>query len=80
MGPTTKQIAYAFSRTIPVNGTVIVPDCEFTEFFKQEAKIQRKVIVADGGKIRRLLDKFNYLYSNNCAMPLLWRSCWALTR
>lgn len=73
MGPTTKQIAYAFSRTIPVNGTVIVPDCEFTEFFKQEAKkYNAKVLVADESKIPEgFLDKFNYfVFPNNCAMPL----------
>lgn len=73
MGPTTKQIAYAFSRTIPVNGTVIVPDCEYTEFFKQEAKkYNAKVIVADESKIPDgFLEKFSYfVFPNNCAMPL----------
>ena len=73
MGPTTTQIAHAFSRTIPVGGTVIIQDSEFTDFFKQEAaKVNAKVIVTNEAKIPEgYLDEFNYLvFPNNVAMPL----------
>ena len=73
MGPTTKQIAYAFSRTIPKGGTVIIQDSEFNDFFKQEAKkVNAKVVIADESKIPEgFLDKFPYLvFPNNVAMPL----------
>lgn len=73
MGPTTKQIARAFSRTIPVNGTVIIQNSEFNDFFREEAKkVNAKVVIADESKIPEgFLDKFNYLvFPNNVAMPL----------
>ncbi|MBQ9950379.1 MAG: poly-gamma-glutamate synthase PgsB [Clostridia bacterium] len=73
MGPTTKQIAYAFSRTIPRNGTVIIQNSEFNDFFKQEAeKVNAKVVIADESQIPEgFLDKFPYLvFPNNVAMPL----------
>lgn len=38
MGPTTDQIAWAFADTIPYNGAVVIPDCEYTEYFKSVAE------------------------------------------
>ncbi len=38
MGPTTDQIAWAFADTIPYNGAVVIPDCEYTEYFKRLPK------------------------------------------
>ena len=73
MGPTTKQIAYAFSRTIPKNGTVIIQNSEFNDFFIEKAKkVNAKVVIADESEIPEgFLDKFNYLvFPNNVAMPL----------
>ena len=73
MGPTTTQIAHAFARTIPKNGTVIIQDSEFNDFFRAEAeKVGAKVVIADESQIPEgFLDKFNYLvFPNNVAMPL----------
>lgn len=73
MGPTTTQIAHAFARTIPKNGTVIIQNSEFNDFFMQEAKkVNAKVVIADESQIPEgFLDKFNYLvFPNNVAMPL----------
>lgn len=73
MGPTTTQIAHAFSRTIPVNGTVIIQNSEFNDFFIQEAKkVNAKVVIADESKIPEgFLQKFDYfVFPNNVAIPL----------
>ncbi len=52
MGPTTQQIADAFANTIPYNGAVVVPDCEFTEQFRRVAEERgSRVFVADENEI-----------------------------
>ncbi len=73
MGPTTKQVAEAFALTIPYNGTVVVPDCEFTELFRAVAEERgSQVYVTDENEISdEYLDKFDYrLFKQNCAMAL----------
>ncbi len=73
MGPTTQQIADAFANTIPYNGAVVVPDCEFTEQFRRVAEERgSRVFVADENEISdEYLNKFDYrLFKQNCAMAL----------
>lgn len=71
MGPTTEQIAWAFAETIPFHGRVVIPDCEYTDYFKQVAKRRHtKVFVADDSTIPdSLLKYFDYrLFPHNCAI------------
>lgn len=73
MGPTTKEIAQAFAETIPYNGLVVIPDCEFTEYFQYVAKKRgTKVFVANDAEItQEYLDSFEYkLFDHNCAVAL----------
>src|SRR5690625_6995082 len=47
MGPTLDQIADAFLSTIPYNGTLILSESPYVDFFSKEAKKRNtKVIVA----------------------------------
>ena len=73
MGPTTKQIAEAFTSTIPFNGKLIINEGEYTNFFKRVAKKRNtEVFVADESEIPEgYLEKFNYvIFPNNVAIPL----------
>lgn len=52
MGPTTTEIAHAFAETIPYNGSVVVPKCEFTSFFQKVAEERHtKVFVTDDSEV-----------------------------
>src|SRR5690625_5422859 len=42
MGPTLDQIADAFLSTIPYNGTLILSESPYVDFFSKEAKKDRK--------------------------------------
>ena len=73
MGPTTDQIAQAFTTTIPYNGKLIISQGEYTNYFKKIAKERNtEVYVADENQIPRgFLDKFEYVvFPNNIAIPL----------
>lgn len=73
MGPTLNQLAWAFGNTIPYQGTVVVPDCEYTPFFQEIAKERNtKLIVAEQGSLPEgYLDRFSYkIFENNCIMAL----------
>ena len=73
MGPTTTQIAWAFAETIPYNGKCVIPDCEFTEYFKQVAKKRHtEAYVIDDSLIsQEYIEKFDYmLFDHNCAVAL----------
>jgi len=73
MGPTTDQIAEAFAETIPYNGAVVIPKCEYTDYFKHvAAERNSKVFVADDAIIPDdLLEMFGYrLFAHNCAIAL----------
>lgn len=73
MGPTTDQIAWAFADTIPYNGAVVIPDCEYTEYFKSVAEERgTRVFVADDSLIsEEYLKQFDYrLFPHNCSVAL----------
>ena len=71
MGPTTEQIAWAFADTIPYDGVAVIPDCEYTDYFKSVAeKRNSKVFVADDSNVpQEFLNMFDYrLFDHNCAV------------
>ncbi|MGN0422549.1 MAG: poly-gamma-glutamate synthase PgsB [Lachnospiraceae bacterium] len=73
MGPTTQQIAEAFSETIPYNGSVVIPDCEFTDLFIQiaEERHTKYYIIDDSEITQEYIDSFEYkLFDHNCAVAL----------
>ncbi len=73
MGPTLEQLAWAFADTIPYNGTAVVPDCEFTDYFRRiAAERGSRILVINPEMIsQEYLDLFPYkVFDNNCAMAL----------
>lgn len=73
MGPTTKQISEAFADTIPYNGRVVIPDCEFTPYFKKVARERntKYFVINDDEVDDSVLDLFDYrLFKHNIAVAL----------
>lgn len=73
MGPTLEQLAWAFADTIPYGGTAVVPNCEFTPYFRKIAKERNsRLEVVDPEIIsEEYLKLFPYkVFDNNCAMAL----------
>lgn len=73
MGPTLEQLAWAFGDTIPYDGIAVVPNCEFTDYFREIAeKRGSKCYVVHPEIIpERLLKMFPYkVFDNNCAVAL----------
>lgn len=71
MGPTLDQIADAFLATIPHNGTLIVSESPYIDFFKAEAKKRNtNVIVANNDAVsEQFLSQFNYMvFPENAAL------------
>jgi len=71
MGPTLDQIADAFLSTIPYNGTLILSESPYVDFFSKEAKKRNtKVIVANNEAVsERFLSQFNYMvFPENAAL------------
>lgn len=71
MGPTLDQIADAFLATIPYNGTLILSESPYVDFFTTEAKKRNtKVIVANNAAVpESFLNKFNYMvFPENAAL------------
>ena len=73
MGPTLEQLAWAFADTIPYNGVAVVPDCQFTDYFRKIARERGSRIEVVNPEIisQEYLDLFPYkVFDNNCAMAL----------
>lgn len=73
MGPTTDEIAEAFTSTIPYKGHLVISDGPYAEYFKKIAKKRKtKVIVADTSKVtEEYLRKFDYvIFPQNVALGL----------
>src|SRR5699024_11569771 len=71
MVPTLDQIADAFLATIPHNGTLIVSESPYVDFFKAEAKKRNtNVIVANNDAVsEQFLSQFNYMvFPENAAL------------
>ncbi|WP_082232702.1 poly-gamma-glutamate synthase PgsB [Halobacillus massiliensis] len=73
MGPTTDEVAEAFTATIPYYGHLILTDSPYTTFFKRIArKRHTKVIMADNSKVTdEYLQKFDYMvFPDNASIAL----------
>lgn len=73
MGPTTNEIADAFTATIPKNGKTIAMEDEYTDFFNHVSKKRNSDFVAvDKNKIaEEYLRKFDYIvFPDNVAIAL----------
>ena len=73
MGPTLEQLAWAFADTIPYNGIAVVPNCEFTDYFRSVAKERgsRIEVVYPELISEEYLHQFPYkVFDNNCAVAL----------
>lgn len=73
MGPTTDEIAMAFSNTIPHNGYLVVDNGPYVEYFTEECKKRNtKIVVADNSKIPEgLIEKFGYtIFEDNISLAL----------
>lgn len=73
MGPTLKEIAYTFSRSIPYNGYLIIVQDAFTEFFKEVAKERgTETIIVDNSQIKAgFIERFDYvLFPDNVGLAL----------
>jgi gamma-polyglutamate synthase len=73
MGPTLKEVADAFTATIPYNGHLIVSDGPFVPFFKRVARERgTQVHVADNSRIpEKFLRQFDYMiFPENAALAL----------
>lgn len=72
-GPTLDFIAESFTATIPKNGTLIVADSKYNDYFTQEAKKRNsRIIIADEEEIPEgYLEKFKYvIFPENIAIAL----------
>lgn len=73
LGPTLKDVAQAFTATIPYNGKLVVMKDNYTSFFAKEAKKRNsELIVVDKDVIpESYLRKFDYLvFPDNVAIVL----------
>lgn len=73
MGPTTEQIAWAFAKTIPYNGILVITEGPYADYFKKEAeKRNTQVVCLDPDMIDpEYIAKFPYIvFPNNCAICL----------
>ncbi|CAM3956018.1 poly-gamma-glutamate synthase PgsB [Alkalicoccus chagannorensis] len=73
MGPTLDQIAEAFSRTIPKNGWVVLPENEYADYFRKEAakKNSEAVFFSTEGIDESYLQQFPYMmFAENAAIGL----------
>lgn len=73
MGPTLEQIAEAFSRTIPQNGHVVMPETEYAGFFRKEAEKKGSEVVffSTEGIEESYLLQFPYMmFAENAAIGL----------
>ncbi|NYB73643.1 poly-gamma-glutamate synthase PgsB [Sedimentibacter hydroxybenzoicus DSM 7310] len=72
-GPTLDFIAESFTSTIPHNGTLVVADSKYNDYYTQEAKKRNsRIIIADEKEISDgYLEKFKYLiFPENVAIAL----------
>jgi len=73
MGPTTDEIALAFSSTIPYNGYLVVDNGPYVKYFEEICKQRKtKLVVADNSKIPEgLVKKFKYtIFEDNISLAL----------
>lgn len=73
MGPTLKEVAEAFTATIPYNGHLIISDGPFVNYFKRVARQRNtQVHVAQESRIsEKFLRQFDYMiFPQNAALAL----------
>lgn len=73
LGPTNDQIAWAYAKTIPKNGLVVISDDSYKDYFIEVAQERncRVKVIDEPGVSQELLERFDYLvFPNNLAVPL----------
>lgn len=73
MGPTTEQIAWAFEKTIPDHGILVITEGPYAQYFRRRAaKKGTKVICIDPETVPdAYTEQFPYVvFKNNCAIAL----------
>lgn len=73
MGPTTKEVAYTFAKSIPYNGYLITVPSPYTDYFQRIADERNtQMILADNSEIKPgYLDQFDYvLFPDNVSLAL----------
>ena len=73
MGPTTDQIAWAFAKTIPEKGILVITEGPYARYFRRKAvRKGTKVICIDPEQIEdSYIEEFPYMvFKNNCAIGL----------
>lgn len=71
MGPTTEQIAWAFAKTIPERGILVITEGPYADYFKKVAKKKHtKVVCVDPSWVdEEYTRQFPYMvFQNNCAI------------
>ena len=71
MGPTTEQIAWAFAKTIPYNGILVITEGPYADYFREEAEKRNSQVICMEPELvdDELLEKFPYIvFKNNCAI------------
>lgn len=72
-GPTLDFLAESFTATIPRNGTIVVSDSKYNDYFTKEAKKRNsRIIIANENEISGgYLEKFKYvIFPENIALAL----------
>ena len=73
MGPTTDEIALAFTNTIPYDGYLVVDNGPYVEYFTKVCKERNtQIVVADNSKIPEgLMEQFKYtIFEDNISLAL----------
>lgn len=73
MGPTTDEIALAFTNTIPYDGYLVVDNGPYVDFFTKVCEERNtKIVVADNSKIPEgLVEQFKYtIFEDNISLAL----------
>lgn len=73
MGPTTKQIAWAFAKTIPYNGVLVITEGPYAAYFTKIAQRRGSSVVCLDPEIIKedYIKQFPYIvFKNNCAIGL----------
>lgn len=73
MGPTTDQIAMAFTNTIPYDGYLVVDNGPYVEYFRGVCEERNtKIVVADNSRIPEgLVEQFRYtIFEDNISLAL----------
>lgn len=83
MGPTTDQVAEAFSETIPHNGYLVMAPNAYEKYYRKKAKARNsQVIIADPNTVtQKDLKRFSYMmFPENVAIGYALADLWGIDR